>query len=94
MISPPPKKKSIVGFPATSEEFKAIKARAQAVGASSVIARLASDSEIELEFHIPGQSFDRIRRITGYLVGTLSRFNDANKAEESDRVKHSIFSSV
>ncbi len=33
-------------------------------------------------------SFDRIRRITGYLVGTLDRFNDAKKAEVRDRVKH------
>lgn len=32
--------------------------------------------------------FDRIRRITGYLVGTLDRFNDAKKAEVRDRVKH------
>jgi ribonucleoside-triphosphate reductase len=34
------------------------------------------------------QKFERIRRITGYLVGTLDHFNDAKKAEESDRVKH------
>ncbi len=33
---------------------------------------------------------ERIRRITGYLVGTLDRFNDAKRAEESDRVKHKI----
>ncbi|NLB43084.1 MAG: hypothetical protein GX815_12695, partial [Clostridiales bacterium] len=32
--------------------------------------------------------FDRIRRITGYLVGTLDRFNDAKKAEVRDRVSH------
>ena len=32
--------------------------------------------------------FERIRRITGYLVGTLDRFNDAKAAEERDRVKH------
>ena len=32
--------------------------------------------------------FERIRRITGYLVGTIERFNDAKKAEEKDRVKH------
>lgn len=32
--------------------------------------------------------FDKIRRITGYLVGTIDRFNDAKKAEEHDRVKH------
>lgn len=35
-------------------------------------------------------SFERIRRITGYLVGTLDRFNDAKRSEEHDRVKHSL----
>ena len=34
--------------------------------------------------------FERIRRITGYLVGTLDRFNNAKRAEENDRVKHSL----
>ena len=34
--------------------------------------------------------FDRIRRITGYLVGTTDRFNDAKRAEERDRVKHGL----
>ena len=34
--------------------------------------------------------FERIRRITGYLVGTLDRFNNAKRAEEHDRVKHNI----
>lgn len=34
--------------------------------------------------------FERIRRITGYLVGTLDRFNDAKRAEENDRVKHAV----
>ncbi len=37
-----------------------------------------------------GVDFERIRRITGYLVGTVDRFNDAKRAEESDRVKHSL----
>ena len=37
-----------------------------------------------------GIPFQRIRRITGYLVGTLDRFNNAKRAEEKDRVKHSI----
>lgn len=36
-----------------------------------------------------GVNFERIRRITGYLVGTTDRFNNAKKAEEHDRVKHS-----
>ena len=35
-----------------------------------------------------GVKFDRIRRVTGYLVGTLDRFNNGKRAEEHDRVKH------
>ena len=35
-----------------------------------------------------GVKFERIRRITGYLVGTLDRFNNAKRAEEHDIVKH------
>ena len=35
-----------------------------------------------------GVGFERIRRITGYLVGTLDRFNDAKRAEEQDRIRH------
>ena len=47
------------------------------------------DVEISYEFRdrVP---FERIRRITGYLVGTLDRFNDGKRAEERDRVKHTI----
>ena len=37
-----------------------------------------------------GVKFERIRRITGYLVGTLDRWNNAKKAEERDRVKHGM----
>jgi ribonucleoside-triphosphate reductase len=37
-----------------------------------------------------GIGFDRIRRITGYLVGTLDRFNNAKRAEVKDRVKHNV----
>lgn len=36
------------------------------------------------------QPFERIRRITGYLVGTLQKFNNAKRAEERDRVKHGV----
>jgi ribonucleoside-triphosphate reductase len=34
--------------------------------------------------------FERIRRITGYLVGTMDKWNNAKKAEEKDRVVHSV----
>lgn len=37
-----------------------------------------------------GIKFERIRRITGYLVGTVERFNDGKRAEVRDRVKHGI----
>lgn len=37
-----------------------------------------------------GVGFERIRRITGYLVGTVDRFNNGKRAEEHDRVKHSV----
>ena len=37
-----------------------------------------------------GVGFERIRRITGYLVGTLDRFNNAKRSEEQDRVKHNV----
>lgn len=44
--------------------------------------------EAEIYYKYEPVKFERIRRITGYLVGTLDRFNDAKRAEESERVKH------
>lgn len=46
--------------------------------------------KIQAEVVGEGVGFERIRRITGYLVGTLDRFNDAKRAEEKDRVKHGL----
>ena len=40
--------------------------------------------------HTDAVAFDRIRRITGYLVGTLDRFNNAKRTEEADRIKHDV----
>ena len=45
---------------------------------------------VDLKYQFSPQPFERIRRITGYLVGTLNRFNDAKRAEERDRVKHGV----
>ncbi len=45
---------------------------------------------VDLQFNFADVPFDRIRRITGYLVGTLDRFNNGKRAEEHDRVKHSM----
>lgn len=49
-----------------------------------------STKQLDLDYQTLEHKFERIRRITGYLVGTLDRFNDAKKAEERDRVKHSL----
>lgn len=44
---------------------------------------------VDIKTHFkPDVPFNRIRRITGYLVGSLERFNDGKRAEEHDRVKH------
>ena len=45
---------------------------------------------VDLDYDFGTVPFERIRRITGYLVGTLDRFNNAKRAEERERVKHSI----
>lgn len=46
--------------------------------------------DVEIYYVTTDEGFERIRRITGYLVGTLDRFNDAKAAEERSRVKHSV----
>lgn len=43
---------------------------------------------VDLNYVVAPIPFQRIRRVTGYLVGTLDRFNDGKRAEEKDRVKH------
>ena len=45
---------------------------------------------VDMEYKYDSKPFVRIRRITGYLVGDLSRFNDAKRAEVDDRVKHML----
>lgn len=45
---------------------------------------------VDLDYVLAPVPFERIRRITGYLVGTMDQWNDAKKAEERDRVKHSL----
>ena len=42
----------------------------------------------DLDYQFSNMPFERIRRITGYLVGTMDHWNDAKRAEEGDRVKH------
>lgn len=45
---------------------------------------------VDVKYDYDSVPFERIRRITGYLVGTVDRFNNAKRAEVDDRVKHSV----
>ena len=48
------------------------------------------NGEVNLDYVLQPARFERIRRITGYLVGTIDRWNNAKRAEEHDRVKHGL----
>ena len=49
---------------------------------------------VDLSYTFAAEPFERIRRITGYLVGTMDKWNDGKTAEERDRVKHSLDSGM
>ena len=44
--------------------------------------------DVRVDYSTFVRKFERIRRITGYLVGTIDRWNNAKKSEERERVKH------
>ena len=52
------------------------------------------DEYADLNYEFEATPFERIRRITGYLVGTMDKWNDGKRAEEKDRVKHSVSSGL
>ena len=58
---------------------------------TGVTVKMVPDSDdIDISYEYQKTPFERIRRITGYLVGTLDRFNDAKRHEVEDRVKHGL----
>lgn len=92
-------KVTATNFTPSTDELKAYVKRARelvtesegadvADNITSVTVTLCDDGGIDLTYVARGQKFERIRRVTGYLVGTLDRWNDAKQAEERDRVKH------
>ena len=52
--------------------------------------KVVDNDYVDIEYHYDTAPFQRIRRVTGYLAGTLDRFNNAKKAEVRDRVKHDV----
>ena len=51
---------------------------------------IVDDENVDIEYHHDTTPFQRIRRVTGYLAGTLDRFNNAKQAEVRDRVTHDV----
>lgn len=81
---------NVTGGTLPASEIEAYKKRAaQNYGRLPDAIDIAVDGDfVDLKYHFAGGKFDRIRRITGYLTGTLDTWNDAKRAEEHDRVKH------
>lgn len=77
-------------YPADDAELAAYVAYAKArvPDVSSVTVKLCPDGAVDLNWTAHHPKFERIRRITGYLVGDMTRWNNSKQAEERDRVKH------
>ena len=71
---------------------EAMKARGELPEDCDSLSVSLNGDEVDLRYyrHAPTKGFERIRRITGYLTGSLNTWNNAKKAEEHDRVKHGI----
>ena len=78
----------------SEEEVKAyvkyVKEKSPKKTLSSLTITIPEDDEndVNLEWVFDATPFERIRRITGYLVGTMDKWNNGKRAEEADRVKH------
>ena len=90
--------KEIEGIPVKTEEElpeKELLAYVQRGREKYGRALLSIEVRIDGEFadvcyHTKKIPFNRIRRITGYLVGTMDKWNNGKRAEERDRVKHGV----
>lgn len=77
----------------SSEEIEAYKKYVTEKYPDEIIDEIILEFEgedVKIETHKHSTPFSRIRRITGYLVGNLDRWNNGKKAEERDRVKHGV----
>ena len=82
-------KVNVTGGTLSQEEINEYIKRAEELHPGTTSMDIAVDGDfVDIKYHV--MPFDRIRRITGYLVGTLDRFNDAKRAEVGVRVKHGV----
>lgn len=82
---------NVTGGTIGQEELDAYIARANskyAIGTVQALDIHVDGDYVDLHYQLAPRPFSRIRRITGYLVGDMSHWNDAKAAEEHDRVKH------
>lgn len=82
---------NLPGF--TEDEARRYLERAVAKANGEIVRLEVSRAEgdegmVDVKYTCRNVKFERIRRITGYLVGTIDRWNNAKQAEEQDRVKH------
>ena len=83
----------VTGGSLPNDEIKAYIARGREQRPDAVLTSLLIEVDgdyVTLNYTYNEMPFERIRRITGYLVGSLDRFNNAKRAEVADRVKHEV----
>ena len=82
---------NVTGGSVGQEELDAYIARANSkysIGTVQALDIHVDGEYVDLRYHLAPRPFSRIRRITGYLLGNMSHWNNAKAAEERDRVKH------
>jgi hypothetical protein len=79
----------VTGGEIPQDEIEQYKARAEKMHPGTETLNISVDGDhVDLEYVVAPTPYERIRRITGYLVGTVERWNDAKREELGDRVKH------
>ncbi|MDD3304056.1 MAG: anaerobic ribonucleoside-triphosphate reductase [Clostridia bacterium] len=84
---------NVIGGEMSQEEINAYVKHIQDNNPGKLLSTLdiTIDGEfVDMNYKFESVPFERIRRITGYLVGTVDRFNNGKRAEEHDRVKHNV----
>ena len=83
----------IIGENIPKQEVDAYADRARKLYSDRIIRKMTIQADgdfVDLKYEFDNIPFERVRRITGYLVGDLEKFNDAKRSELNDRVKHSL----
>ena len=84
---------NVTGGKLSQAEIDAYVMRAEKQNTGKKIATMDIELDgeyVNLKYTFEPVPINRIRRVTGYLVGTLDRWNDAKNCEEADRVKHNV----